>query len=310
MLVDDRSGLWTDFSAEYNDLAVIRQRIWGLNHCGVPTRTFLWDDLRRADFPACHRLFLLPNAYRLDDDGLALFRDLLCRDGHVIVCGPGTAITDGITVSPDGAAQLLGMDFELYDYPYPRVVTIDHWDHPLTVACGACDSFGDTHRYGPVLVPRDRAAAPCTGGVKPRTATAAGDGQFAQLGSIALDNGKRRPGLVIKEFGLGAAGNGVPGPRGPGDYAVVFTAAVPLPAWLLRQLARYSGTHVYNEEDDVVYADSGMVALHAIKPGPRTLLLPKACRVHDLLNDQPVATRATAIELEVEGPTTVWYALE
>ena len=76
MLVDDRSGIHTDFSAEYNDLAVIRQRIWGMNHCGVPTRTFLWDDLARTDFPQCHKLFILPNCYRCDAQVMAMLRIL------------------------------------------------------------------------------------------------------------------------------------------------------------------------------------------------------------------------------------------
>jgi hypothetical protein len=126
MLVDDQAAAYTDFSAEYNDLAVIRQRIHGMNHCGVPTRTFLWDDLLRDNFPACHRLFLLPNCYRSDDATLARLREKLFRSGNVVVFGPGSGITDGTTVSPDFAVRLLGLPFELYDYDYPRFVTLDN----------------------------------------------------------------------------------------------------------------------------------------------------------------------------------------
>lgn len=309
MLVDDRSGLYTDFSAEYNDLAVIRQRIWGMNHCGVPTRTFLWDDLKRADFPVCHKLFLLPNCYRYDAGVLSVLQEKLFRNGNVIVFGPGSGITDGETTSPEFAAALMGMDFELYDYEYPRFVTLDNWAHPMGAGFGACESYGDTHHYGPVLVPFDRAAAECKGGNPSRKALAADPRPFVRLGSIALDNGKRRPGLVVKEFGKGAAGNGTPGPRGAGDYAVVFTAAVPLPAKLLRNLARFSGTHVYDEEDDIVFADSAMVAVHAVRPGVRTIRLPRPCRVRDIVTDRLVARRAARIKVNVEGPMTAWFAL-
>lgn len=309
MLVDDRSGIDTDFSAVYNDLAVIRQRIWGMNHCGVPTRTFLWDDIERENFPTCHKLFILPNCYRADEANRRRLREKLFRDGNVIVFGPGSGITDGAAVAPDGAAEMLGMDMELYDYAYPRFVTIDNWEHAITAGFGACDAYGDTHRYGPVLTPFDRTAPECAGGVKPRRALADDDRGFVRLGTLTLDNGKRRPGLVVKEFGKGAAGNGTPGPRGVGDYAVVFTAAVPVPGRLLRELARFSGTHVYDEQDDVVYADSAMVAVHAVKPGPRRIALPRPCRVTDLITGKPVGENLTTIDCTITGPQTHWFVL-
>ncbi|MBA3684262.1 MAG: hypothetical protein H0W72_03370 [Planctomycetes bacterium] len=308
MLVDDRSSLYTDFSAEYNDLAVIRQRIHGMNHCGVPTRTFLWDDLRRDDFPACHRLFLLPNSYLADESTAAALRDRLFRNGNVIVFYPGSGITDGRTVAPDGAARLLGIDFEMYDYEYPRFVTVDGWGHPLTAGFGACDSFGDTHRYGPVLVPFDRSAAVTSAGQPSRKALCADGRPFTRLGTIALDSGKRRPGLVVKEFGRGAAGNSSPGIRGAGDYAVVFTAAAPLPARLLRNLARFSGTHVYDDEDDVVYADATMVAVHAVKPGPRRIALPDRCQVTDRISGTALG-EMSVIAFTVERTVTRWFSL-
>ena len=290
MLVDDRAGFDTDFSSQYNDLAVIRQRIHGMNHCGVPTRTFLFDDLQRDDLPGCHRLFLLPNCYRYSEAGKRLLTEKLFRNGNVLVFGPGSGITDGETVAADFAMQLLGMDFECYHYAYPRFVTLDGWGHPLLLGCGASDTYGDSYQYGPVLVP------------------VAQDG-VTQLGSIALDNGRRRPGLVVKEFGNGAAGNGNPGPRGAGDYAVVFTTAVPLPAHLLRNLATFSGTHVYDYEDDVVYADTGMVAIHAVKPGKRTIYLPRHSTVTDVLSGERLARDAQQIAFTVEKAVTRWFEL-
>jgi hypothetical protein len=274
MLVDDRAGLYTDFSAEYNDLAVIRQRIHGMNHCGVPTRTFLFDDLKRDNFPKCHKLFLLPNCYRYDPATLALLKRKLFRNGNVIVFGPGSGITDGKTVSADFATKLTGIECELFDYEYPRFVTVDNFTHPLGAGFGACETFGDTHRYGPVLVPKEG----------------------TRLGTIALDNGKRRPGLVVKQFR---------------DYTIVFTTAVPLPARLLRNLARFSGTHVYDDEDDdVVYADTTMVAVHAVKPGPRTIRLPGIFKVSDVVTGKPLCRAAGEIQFALRKPVTKWWVLE
>ncbi len=309
MLVDDRASFYTDFSAEYNDLAVIRQRIYGMNHCGVPTRTFLWDDLKRDNFPACHKLFILPNCYQYDSNVMELLRKKLFKNGNVIVFGPGSGITDGKTTSPEFAAALMGIDFELYDYEYPRFVTFDNWHHQLTSGFGACDSYGDTHVYGPVLIPFDRDAPECKGGNKSCKAMAGDSRPFVRLGTIPLDNGKRRPGLVIKEFGKGASGNGIPGERGVGDYAVVFSSSVPLPANLLRNLARYSGTHIYNEIDDVVYADSSMVALHAVKPGVRKIQLPGIYNIEDVVTSEIIGEKLSEININVDSPATYWFRL-
>jgi hypothetical protein len=94
-----------------------------------------------------------------------------------------------------------------------------------------------------------------------------------------------------------------------GDYAVVFTAAVPLPTKLLRNLARFSGTHVYDEEDDVVFADSAMVAVHAVKPGLRRIRLPRQCDVEDVVSGETSGRCLTEITFEVNAPVTRWFGL-
>jgi len=116
---------------------------------------------------------------------------------------------------------------------------------------------------------------------------------------------------VVREFGRGAAGNGTPGPRGPGDYAVVFTAAVPLPAELLRAFAAFSGTHVYSDsDDDLVFADESLLAIHSARPGRRTFRLPRPARVWDLICDRLHSETTTTITLRIRAPQTVLFRLD
>jgi hypothetical protein len=115
---------------------------------------------------------------------------------------------------------------------------------------------------------------------------------------------------VVKEFGRGASGNERIGKHGRGDYTIAFTAAVPLPARLLRNHARYSGTHIYSGEDDVVFADSTMVAVHAVKPGRRIICLPKSCDVHDVITGKLIANQAEVIRFMVKKPVTRWLELK
>ena len=57
-------------------------------------------------------------------------------------------------------------------------------------------------------------------------------------------------------------------------WTSVFSTSTGFPAALWRNLARLSGTHVYSNSNDIVLADSSIVALHSVKSGPKRILLP------------------------------------
>jgi hypothetical protein len=64
-------------------------------------------------------------------------------------------------------------------------------------------------------------------------------------------------------------------------------------------------THVWCESNDVLMADRAVVALHTLKPGLRTLRLPRQCDVVDVVADRPFATSADSITWTAPaGPDT------
>jgi hypothetical protein len=58
---------------------------------------------------------------------------------------------------------------------------------------------------------------------------------------------------------------------------------------LLRYLLREAGVHIYDDQDDVVYAGSGMLIVHSVSGGPRTLSLRNGRRIETKL--QAACTR-------------------
>ena len=171
------------------------------------------------------------------------------------------------------------------------MVSVANFNHTLTAKFEERIDYGDfSYAYGPILVPED-------------------DRNVTVLGSMQLPMALDCPGLVIREFGKGAAGNGIAGARGPGDYAAVFTTAVPLPALLLRELARYSGSHIYGEKDDLIWADSSTLTIHSVTPGQRTFSLPRQTTVWDVINGQCLGDHLDRIELSVNPPQTAMFFL-
>ncbi len=277
VIIDDSAALDSDMRGNYLNEAVMWEVRNGLARCGVPHRIYLLDDLALDNFPP-HRLFWFPNLFHCDDRKRALLEKVVMRDGRVAVWGPASGISDGASASAAAAEELTGFRMELIPANLPRRVLVSDFAHPATRDVDAGAFYGGALAYGPTLVPLD------------------GD----RLGEALLHRGLARAGLAVKEFGRGA-GLG----HGAGDWASVFTTAHGLPADLWRGLARWAGAHVWCDSNDVLMADRSVVALHTLKPGPRTLHLPRRADVVDIVADRPFAAHAESVTWTAPtGPDT------
>ena len=288
MILDDSSVLETNGSGNYLNEAVMWEQKMGLARCGVPFRIYLFEDLALKDFPN-HRVFYFPNLFRVDDERLALLKEKVFGDGKVVVWGPGSGISDGEQIGTASAARLTGFEFEMLPVNSQRRVLITNYEHPITYGLEADTIIGGSLSYGPVLFPKDG----------------------AELGMAWTKWQCNQMGLALKEFGRGASG-GYRGrePLGKGDYAAIFSTAVPLAANLWRNIARYAGAHVYCEANEVVMADSSVVALHSVKSGPKRLALPGRFRVYDLISGNEYARDILEITFDLRTPETRVFLLE
>lgn len=319
MIIDDTSPLFEDFTSGFQTQAVIWQRILGLAHCGVPYRLYLLSDLEKENFPR-FKVFLFPNLFKVDDRVMALLRKKVLRDGNLAIFGPGTGITDGKHLTAAPASRLLGVSMELFPRTTPRQVILQEarptapapaaagkshnpgdpfpgvaGSHPIVREVGAGRTFGDSLPYGPTIAPGDRAVE-AAGGVV--------------LGHANLCWFIHRPGLFVKEFGQGAAGNGKPGVRGADDYAVMWSCAVPLPDDVLRAAARWAGCNIWCEQPDVVYASDAFVALHSVRTGPRTIRLPREMTVTDAMTGKVIGKNLREINITLNAPETRLFWLD
>jgi hypothetical protein len=283
VVLDDTACLETNGNGAYDQEAVMWEFRTGLARCGVPYRIYQFEDLKLDRFPP-HRLLYFPNLFRVTDERLEVLKRKVFRDGHVVLWGPGSGITDGKSLSEKHAQRLTGFEFEpLLNVNHPRRVQIQRYDHPITAELQDGTVLGGPLSYGPILFPKSG----------------------ERLGLAWTKQGRTVSGLAVKTLGRGARGAAADGGDfGPGDWASVFTTAVPLPAELWRGLARYAGAHVYSETNDIVLADRTIVALHGLRPGERVLRLPHSSEVHDVISGKRLAERTTEIRFTLDGPAT------
>ncbi|OPZ82059.1 MAG: hypothetical protein BWY76_02830 [bacterium ADurb.Bin429] len=117
------------------------------------------------------------------------------------------------------------------------------------------------------------------------------------VGSLGLawtKMGKTYSGLSVKDMGA---------------WTSVFTTAVPLPADLWRGLARAAGAHIYCESNDILLADSTIVALHSIQSGEKTIHLPGTYDVEDVVTGEMVAQGVDTIRFTLDAPETRVFRL-
>jgi len=292
MIIDDESPLHEDFTTGFQNLAVLRQRNDHLGLTGLPYRVFLFSDLQRDDFPR-YRAYLFPNLFRLDPGRIALLREKLMRDGRVLIFGPGTGVTDGRQLGAEQTSELLGFPLELVPKESARRVLVYGGSHQALASVSAPEVYGDSYVYGPILQP--------VGDLAPSGAV--------ELGKVTAWWYSNRAGLVLREFGKGAADNGQDGPRGEGDCAVVFSMATPLPASVLRSLALYAGCNPWSDLGDVVAASGNLLAVHSIRPGDRTLHLPEPATVTNAVTGEEVARDTDTFTTTLESPDTQVFLL-
>ena len=288
MVLDDAAILETTGSGPYAYETVMWEQKLGMARCGVPHNIYLFEDLALDNFPK-HKVFYFPNLFRIDEKKLEILKKKVFRDGNVVIWGPETGLSDGVTIDMKHAEKVTGFNFEFYNHNYPRRVIISNYDHPITKNLNESFIFGNAVPFGPIILPIDG----------------------LELGHAWVSRGNtHQVGLAIKEWGKGAAGNGKPGKRGDGDYAAIFTAAVQIPPELWRNIARYSGEHIYCETNDVIMADKSIVAVHSLKSEKKTISLPGKYNVRDVITGKMAAKNTNLFSFETNAPDTKIFLLE
>lgn len=288
MIIDDSAVLETNGSGNFLNEAVMWEQKMGMARCGVPHRIYLFEDLALDNFPK-HRVYYFPNLFRADAKRMEILREKVFRDGNIVIWGPGSGISDGERIGTEPASKLTGFTFSMLPANAPRRILVSNFEHPVTRDMEESMVIGGPLPYGPVLMPTD--------GV--------------ELGLAWAKGGMNHMGMSIKEFGKGAAGGpeGI-GARGKGDYAAIFMTAVQIPAPLWRSIARYAGAHVWCASNDVLMADSSIVALHSLRSGEKIISLPSKSRVTELNTGKVVSKGTDRITFTMKAPETRVFLME
>ena len=259
------------------------QIIRELSFVGAPFDLILSSDLPHA---ANYKLLIFPVSYFVPEAERRRIR-ALCRPGRTILWlhAPGLMTDKG--ADPKAASALTGITLELAQIGGPAHVRITDFASALTKGLPPGYVYGTHRRVAPLLEVADPKALVL--GFAGSTALNAQDGVGWKLATY------RGAGLAVKEVG---------GAR------VIFSATGPVPAPLLRNIAREAGVHLYSEAGDVVYASRGLLAVHYASSGRRTLRIPRGRRVRDAITGRRRRTWLGKLRVDARAGHTDILVLE
>lgn len=243
-----------------------------MTQAGVPVDLY---DI--ADLPAVankYKVFIFPMAWALTDDEVAQINKLKAG-GNLLVFGPAAGYVGTSSQSADRVAALTGMTIK-QDDKLQWTVQITNNDHAVTKDLrGFVGNEEGDHQVlsYPMFAVTDPAAV--------------------KLGEYVGSGGQ--VGLAYKNCGTW--------------QSVYCGMMAPLPAELLRGLARQAGLHVYSTDGDVMFFANQLLAVHASSDGLKTLDLPQECRVTSLWDNRDLGKLKTIRREMKTGDNALYMVL-
>jgi len=259
---------------------LIDQTAGELGRCGAPYDVLLSSQMESA---RPYRMYILPFVYGPTEAERVRLRRLY-GPGRTFLWLHAPGLITSAGPSAEAASRLTGIRLEMREIGGPVHVTLlpaalRRWPHlPEDLR------YGTLGRIAPVLEVTDPAAE------------VLGIGRATSLDVL---DGRYWPRSTWQ--GVGLAEKRVDGAR------VLFSTTGPVPACLLREIAREAGVHIWTERGDYVTASEGLVALHAAYDGRHVLHLPHRTDVREAFTGRLVGRNTTRIDCDLPpGRTRVW----
>lgn len=290
MIVDEESVFHQECANRlfYPVLYYQRQYYWGRS--GVAWNVLLHNDLDRPDVPD-HRLYYFLNTFYLEDEEVEAIERKVKRSGAVVIWTYAPGIQSRAGLSLERVERLTGFRLKALDVQALPRINLTDFDHPFVryrppasgdqyVHGGLQPNFFGTGPMG--SDDRERALGPIIYVDDPDATVL---GELDCLGE---------PGFCVKEMD---------------GWTSVFSAAPMLNQYVLRNIARSAGLHVYSDGNDVVLPGKSFLMVHAATAGEKTIRLPRPTDVYECYDEREIGRGITEIRQELPLHGTAIYFL-
>ena len=284
VIVDDQSAKYLAGDSKVQQALVFWQ-VPEIARIGAPFDIYIAEDIG-DDLPH-HKLYIFLNLFKTNKVQMQTIHRILRRDKATALWLYAAGLL-GKDISPDNMLKLTGIRFAALAEEYNPHMKIVRSDHPLGKMLPVGLEAGTnirkpTSRQKRSWLEKTPAVSPVVYPVDDKAAV------------LARLNYKNKPGMVVKDLG---------------EWKSVWSGAFPLPAKILREIAKYAGVHIYDDKDDFVMANSRFLAIHCRDDGQRNIALPAEFDVYDLWNKKYLARKARNVNVKAKKGSSFLFKLE
>lgn len=232
---------------------------------------FDWVFLNDLETAPPYKFYIFLNAFHVDAQQKLAISRLRSRGAKALLWLYGAGFAGEKSLDVKGCSDLTGIHMQMKNREAPLCVRIAESGARMLPSVVAGSTYGTKKSIGPLLYPDD---------------------PDAQV--LGILDGQGVPGLVLKKV------------DGVDAY---YSAAPTLPSVVLRGLAARAGVHVYNNHDDVIYANKKFLSIHTLAAGVRNIRLPSQTDVYDVYRDALVAKDAVEFSVDLPAKHTSLYFL-
>lgn len=285
LVLDDRSPFYLKLESNQNVMnPCVFSQFFELRRMGTPYNTYLLDDVVAGSVPR-HKLYVFLNGFAVSESARDALQEVFRRDHASVawVYAPGL-ISNRIDL--DNIEKLIGICVRADQGPGPLDLQICNDQHMATRALGKGFDFRSNLRV------INSWQAPQPSHVVSSPLFFADDPDAITLGLLTANN---KPGYAVKQVD---------------GWQSFYQGAAPAPAAVWREMARYSGIQILDEETDVLYADRSWLALHTDGQGTRHITLPfRADGVFEVFSKQVIAGATQQFSFEAQHWKTYLFYL-
>jgi hypothetical protein len=287
--VYSQESIWVTDQETLKDMFQFNKML-EIGRIGAPSDHIMVDDLAHKEFQH-YKLYVFMNTVSLSTKQRKLIDEVVKTRGKGVIWVHASGMINPEAekrLSVEHASELAGIRLKVYPLSLDGTYFVVKDAHPIVIAFPPNVRFGQfdqsvdcleaygnpqgtpfrASRVNPVIVPEDAAAT-----------------ALARYSYFTTARGKTDTAIALKPMD---------------GWSSIYWGPKVLDAEVIRSAANYFGVHIYNWDNDLLYANRDFLAIHAYTAGTKQIHLPRQSDVVDAFEDEVIGQGIRDFRIEMK----------
>ena len=261
VICDLKSFFYVSFVKDKLSFPLLDKVRHALYKSGAAHDVILSTDLDKID-TSKYKVYIFLNTFKISDQQKKIIESKIKAKNHTILWVYAPGYIDTEKLSTENISQITEIQIKKSEKELPGSIEISDAGHSLTKGLPEKHIFGIKDDLDPAFYVDDKDAV--------------------TLGLVA---GTQLPGFCIKQFK---------------DWTSIYCFAPPTSPALLMSIFKNAGIHIYEENEDIIFASKHILCINSEKGGKRLIKLPQRSEVVNLFNNKTIGKNMSEFSAEFD----------